>query len=146
MKKKEIKKTKLKPRKKAEKLEGQFGVLMERMEHKFDLLSEGHLSVREDIKRLDKKIDNNHKEFKEFRNETNDNFKTLFKFRNETNSNFKTNFEYLSKIDDEIQSIKKEMAEMKNDMINDERIDPVKFFEIERRVGIVEEKLDKIPS
>ena len=100
--KKEIKKTKIKPRSKAEVKENQNGVILERMEHKFDIMSEG-FSV------LDKKIDDNHKEFREFRNETNNNFKTLFKFRNEminfkdeTNNNFKVSFEYLSKIDDRI--------------------------------------------
>ena len=146
MKKKEIKKTKLKPRTKAEAKENRLGVILERMEHKFDLLAEGFLG-------LDKKIVNNHKEFKDFRKETNDNFKTLFKFRNEmidfkngTNSNFKTNFEYLSQIDNEIQSIKKEMAEMRNNIINGERIDPVKFFEIERRVETVEKELNINPQ
>ena len=131
--KKEIKKTKLKPRSRVEVIENQNGVILERMEHKFDLLSEG-FSV------LDRKIDNDQKEFREFRNETNNNFKTLFKFRNETNDNFKVSFEYLSKIDDEIQSIKKEMAEMKANM--DEGIDLVKFFKLERRVGIVEKELN----
>jgi len=109
------------------------------MEHKFDLLSEGFSGVRKDIKRLDKKIDDNHEE-------TNNNFKTLFKFRNETNDNFKVNFEYLSKIDDEVQSIKEEMAKMRDNMINGEKIDPVKFFEIERRVGIVEKELNINPK
>ena len=60
-------------------------------------------------------------------------------FKNETNNNFKVSFEYLSKIDDEIQSIKEEMAEMKINM--DEGIDPVKFSKLERKVGMIEKKL-----
>ena len=61
-------------------------------------------------------------------------------FKNETNDNFKINFEYLSKIDDEVQLIKKEMAEMKGGM--DEGIDLIKFSELERRVRIVEKELN----
>ena len=140
--KKEIKKTKLKPRKKAEIMENQFGVILEDVNSKFDFLSEGFLGLNKNVKELNKKFDNLNKKVDDNHRETNSNFKTLFKFRNETNDNFKINFEYLSKIDDEVQSIKEEMAEMRDNIINGERIDPVKFFEIERRVGIVEKELN----
>ena len=142
MKKKEIKKTKLKPRTKAEVKRDQYTVVLEDVRRQFGVIKEGFSGVNKRFDRLDKKVDDNHRE-------TNDNFKTLFKFRNEmmnfkdeTKDNFKVNFEYLSKIDDEVQSIKEEMAEMRNNIINGERIDPVKFFEIERRVGVVEKKLN----
>lgn len=107
MKKKEIKKIKLKPRKKAEMKRDHLSVILERMEYKSDLMSEGFLGLNKKvdnldkkINNLDKKVDNNHKEFKEF--------------RNETNSNFKTVLEYLSGIDDRIQAIELELADLKN--------------------------------
>lgn len=115
MKKKEIKKTKLKPRKKAEAKKDQFTVVLEEMRYQFGVMSEGFSGVNKRFDKLDRKVD--------------------------SNSNFKNTFEYLSKIDDEVQSIKEEMAEMRNNIINGEKIDPVKFFEIERRVEIVEKEL-----
>lgn len=141
MKKKETKKTKIEPRKKTEVARGHFGVILERMEHKFDLLSEGFLGLDKSVKRLDKKFDNLSKKVDDNHKETNGNFRTLFKFRNETNDNFRVSFEYLSKIDDEIQSIKKEMIKIKDSIINGERINPVKFLQIEKRVEAVEKEL-----
>ncbi|MEA1936520.1 MAG: hypothetical protein U9N04_00175 [Patescibacteria group bacterium] len=118
--KKEIKKTKLKPRTKAEEKRDQHTVVLEDVRCQFGVMKEGFSGVHKRFDRLDKKVDDNHKEtdrnFKtlfEFRNETQDNFKTLFKFRNETSDNFKVNFEYLSKIDDELQSIEIEIADLK---------------------------------
>ena len=140
MKKKEIKKTKLKPRKKAEIMSGQFGVLLERMDHKFDLLTEGFSGVRKDIKRLDKKIDDNHKE-------TNANFKTLFEFRsemigfrNETGSNFKTTFEYLSQIDDELRSIRTEVEDLKIKLKGKAELSRVIL--LEERLVVTEKRLE----
>ncbi len=139
MKKKEIKKNKIKPRTKAEIAENQSGVILERMEHKFDLLSEGFLC-------LDKKINNNHKEFMEFReemadfkNETSDNFKTLFNFRNETNSNFKTSFEYLSRIDDRIQAVEMELVDLKNTLKDKASLDRV--IRAEKEIIIIKREL-----
>ena len=138
--KKEIKKTKLKLRSKAEMKRDQYTVVLEDVRRQFGVMKEGFSGVNKRLDDLDKKVDDNHRE-------TNSNFKTLFKFRNEmadfkdeTNNNFKVSFEYLLKIDDEVQSIKKEMAEMKDNM--DEGIDPIKFSELERRVGIVEKELN----
>ncbi len=75
---------------------------MEDVNSKFDFLVEGFSGLKGQIESLDKKIDNNHQEFLEFRNEM-VGFKGEFiDFRSETNDNFKAAFEYLSKIDDEI--------------------------------------------
>ena len=135
MKKKEIKKTKLKPRKKAEIMSGQFGVLFERMDHKFDLMSEGFSVLDKKFDDLNKKVDDNHKE-------TNDNFKTLFKFRNETNDNFKVNFEYLSKIDDELQLIKIEVADLK--IIFKGKAELKRVIQMERQIVVMQEQIDKL--
>lgn len=44
------------------------------------------------------------------------------------------------RIKNEIQSIKKKIAEMKSDIINGKKIDPVKFLKLEKRVGSVEKE------
>lgn len=49
----------------------QFGVVLERIDSKLDLAAEGH-------KTLDKKIDANHLEFKEFTKEVNYKFEVVF--------------------------------------------------------------------
>ncbi len=130
--KKEIKKNKIKPRTKVETKRDHLEVILERMEHKSDLLSEGFLGLDKKIEELNKKVDANHKE-------TNDNFKTLFKFRNETNDNFKVSLEYLSKIDDEIQSIKKEIIGLKDSLKNKANLD--KLLQLEKRVIVIEREL-----
>ena len=106
--KKKIKKTK---KIKNELTSNEFGVILEEMNSNIKLILEGHAG-------LDKKIDKNHKEFQEFREEVNFNFRELFKFRKETKDNFKIILKYLSKIDDEIQSIKSELSQIKSELKN----------------------------
>ena len=177
MKKKEIKKTKLKPRKKAVAKKDQLVVILEDMCYEFSVMKEGFSGVNKRFDNLDKKIDNNHKEFLEFRgvmigfknemtdfrsdmtdfknemtdfkNEmidfkkgTNNNFKTLFKFRNETNDNFKVNFEYLSKIDDELQWMKIEIADLK--IIFKDRVELKKIMKMERQIFAMQEQVDTL--
>lgn len=119
MKKKEIKKTKIKPRKKTEMAENQFSVILEDINSKFDLMSEGFLGVDKRFDDLDKKVDDNQRE---------------------TNSNFKTVFEYLSKIDDEIQSIKLELVNLRSELKNKADLD--KLFQLEKRVIVIEKQLN----
>ena len=133
MKKKEIKKTKLKPRKKVEMKKDQLVVILEDMRYQFGVMSEGFLGVRKEMKELNKKVDDNHRE-------TNDNFKTLFKFRNETNDNFKSNFEYLSKIDDELQLIKIEVADLK--VIFKGKTELKRVIQMERQIAVMQEQID----
>ena len=135
MKKKEIKKTKLKPRTKAEVMSGQFGVLLECMNHKFDLMTEGFSVLNKKFDRLDKKVDDNHKE-------TNNHFKTLFKFKDETNANFKTNFEYLSQIDNELQWIKTEIADLK--VIFKGKAELKRVIQVEKQMIVMQEQIDML--
>lgn len=137
MKKKEIKKTKLKPRKKVEIIKGQIGMLMEHVDHKFDIISEGFSDlskkVDDNYRDLNKKIDDNHIE-------TNENFKTLFKFRDKTGDNFKANFEYLSKIDDELQLIKLEIADLKTGL--KDKADVGRLVQVEERMSMIEKQME----
>jgi len=107
----------------------QFGVILESMNSKIDLLLELH-----DIS--DKKMDRLHAELKEeltdFKAETKNNFKIVyekfdsvdkkfdsidenfekvFEFQERADANFKVTLEYLSRLDDEIQSLREEMKQ-----------------------------------
>ena len=86
-------------------------VLLEEMNSNLKLILEDHTG-------LNKKIDENHKEFQEFRKENQDSFQKVFKFRKETEDSFKTVFKYLFKIDDEIQSIKSKLNQIKSELKN----------------------------
>lgn len=99
-----------------------FGVILEDINSKFDVIKEGHLDLSEQIKKLDQKVDRNHKEFVEF--------------RSETESNFKTVFELLSNIDDELKDIKSELADIKKTIHNKADLDIV--FNLEKRVKVLE--------
>jgi len=125
MKKKEIKKNKIKPRSKAEEKRDYLQVILERMEHKSDLLSEGFLGLNKSVKDLDKKVD--------------DLDKKVDNNHNETNSNFKTVFEYLSKIDDRIQFIESEIADLKNILKNKADLDRV--IKVENEMIVVKREL-----
>lgn len=82
-------------------------VLLESMEKHFRLVLEGHAA-------LDKELKDFRTDFREFRNETRFNFKTLIEradvFENKTDVNFKAILEYLSRIDDEIQDLKRRLT------------------------------------
>ena len=83
-------------------INNEFGVILEEINSNLKLVLEDHTG-------LDKKIDENHKEFQEFREDVNFKFDGIDKRFNGIDSNFKTVFKYLSKIDDEIQLIKSEL-------------------------------------
>ncbi len=125
MKKKEIKKTKIKPRSEAEIKENQFGVILEDVRHQFGIMSEGFSGINKRFDELNEKVDNNHKEF--------------VGFRNETNSNFKTVFEYLSKIDDRIQFVESEIADLKN--ILKDKADLDRVIKVENEMVIIKKEL-----
>ncbi|MCD6149470.1 hypothetical protein J7J13_01645 [bacterium] len=87
---------KVKARKASPKLvlkkEDQFGVILEDINSKFDYLAEGYDILNSKFDALDAKVDKNHGEFKEF--------------RDEANSKFNTILQQLFNIDDELQFIK----------------------------------------
>ena len=137
--KKEIKKTKLKPRKKAEVKRDQYTVVLEDVRRQFGVMKEGFSGMHRRFDKLDKKVDNNHKEFLEFRNEMTDFKSEMTDFKSETNGNFKAVFEYLSKIDDEIQSIELDIADLKNTLKNKADLD--RITQIEKEIVIIKREL-----
>lgn len=90
--------------------ENQFGVLLENMDSKIDLVLEQYSFLDKKIgdvnSNLGKKIDDVRLELKT----------ELLSFKSETKNNFKSIFEYLSKIDDELQFIKAEISEIKSEL------------------------------
>ena len=84
--------------------EQKFGVLLEHIDGKFNQVLEGHAV-------LDRKIDSVQNELREFRSETTFKLNTITQvidaFKTKTDANFKVVLEYLSRIDDEIQDLKK---------------------------------------
>ncbi len=82
--------------------ERHFGVVLENIDSKLDLLVEGHQA-------LDKKIDKNHGEFQEFRREVNYKFDVVFEKFHEVDERFNTVDKRLSKVDDKLESIGSEL-------------------------------------
>ena len=72
--------------------EGEVGVLIEHFDENLKLVVEGQLAFREEVKRDIGKV-----------------WDEMGSLREEMRGNFKTVFEYLSRIDDELQEIKKEL-------------------------------------
>jgi len=63
----------------------------------------------------------------------------MYGFRDETKNNFKVVFEYLSRIDDELQDIKKEIKEIK--IILDKKAEIKIVLDLEKRVEKLEKEL-----
>ena len=78
---------------------------------------------------LHKKIDKNHQEFLGFRDQTNENFKKIGEFRKETGENFSVVMEYLTRIDDEIQDMKKELKILRETLKEKADLDKLAGFE-----------------
>ncbi len=77
--------------------ESHFGVILEHIDSKLDLVVEGHQA-------LDKKIDKNHLEFQEFRNEVNYKFELVFGEFDEIDAQF-------NNVKDELHIIRNELKE-----------------------------------
>lgn len=149
MKKKEIKKTKLKLRSKIEVKRDQYTVVLEDVRRQFGVMREGFSGVNKRFDRLDKKVDDNHKEFLEFKgvmigfkSEMTDFKSEMTDFKNETNSNFKSIFEYLSKIDDKLQLMKIEIADLK--IIFKDRVELKRVIKMERQMVVMQEQIDTL--
>src|SRR3989338_8539382 len=108
-------------------------VRLESMEKHFRLVLEGHTALYKELK--DFRTD-----FREFQNETRSNFKTLtwvlndtrselHAFETKTDANFKAILEYLSRIDDEIQDLKRRLTG---------KADVERLERLEERVGHIE--------
>ena len=97
--------------------ERQFGVILENMDSKIDLVLEGH-------KALDVKIDKNHEEFREFRKEVNYKFDVVF--------------EKFDEIDAQFNNVKDELHIIRNDL--KEKVGRDEFVLLEKRVMALEKK------
>jgi len=133
----------------------QFGVVLEDINSKMDLIVEGykmldekndraHYGFDKKIDGLDKKIDSVHQELNQKIDTVHQGlgakidkyYQEFSNFRKETNDNFKTVFEYLSRIDDELHDIKIEIKELKNSL--SKKADLERLEALEKRVINVE--------
>lgn len=106
--------------------------------------------ILEQFSGVNRKIDGNHQEFLEFkdemldfkggfvkfRKETDENFHKLFGFKKEADANFKVTLEYLQRIDDEIQSLKSELVNIKPQLKDKTALD--KVLDMEKRLLKIE--------
>lgn len=117
-------------------------ILLEDMNSQFKGLKEGNQFLSEQVERLngkfdklDEKVDRNHQEFVEFKDETKSNFQTVFKL--------------LSNIDDDIKGIKSEIIDIKSELTDIKKtlVNKVDFnviAKLEERIKIVEMELLKL--
>ena len=117
-------------------------VLLEDFGSQFKGLKEGNQFLSEQVERLngkfdklDEKVDRNHQEFVEFKDETKSNFQTVFKL--------------LSNIDDDIKGIKSEIIDIKSELTDIKKtlVNKVDFnviAKLEERIKIVEMELLKL--
>lgn len=113
---------KQKVNKKPKTTESQFGVILEDINSKLNLLVEGHQSLDSKVESLDDRLG-------KFQEE-------MYEFRNETGNNFKTVLRYLMRIDEEIVSIKSEISELKKSLSN--KADLERIVNLETRVQKLE--------
>ncbi|MCK5460140.1 hypothetical protein KAI52_03430 [Candidatus Parcubacteria bacterium] len=102
-----------------------FTIILEDVNSKLNGLVEIYSSLNEKVDNLDQKVDRNHQEFIEF--------------KNETKSNFQTVFNLLSNIDDDIKDIKSEIIDIRKTLTQKADLDRVDA--LEKRVKILEIKL-----
>lgn len=131
-------------------LERQFGVVLEDINSKFDLVLEGHAA-------LDTKIDKIHVELKReigglkgevgglkgevggLKGEIGGLKGDFYAFRAETKENFKTVFDYLLRIDEELKDIKVEITDIK--VILENKADLRRLENLEKRIEKIEVEL-----
>ena len=130
---------KIKTKKKAEITPNQFGVILEDVNSKFDLLMEGFSGLSGQVEDLDKKFNNLDTKFDKLDTKVDKLDAKVDSNHIETNNNFKAVFEYLSKIDDEIQSMKLEIEGLKNELSRKADLD--KLLQLEKRIIILEKRV-----
>ena len=108
----------------------------DRAHHEFDKKIDGLDEKIDSVHQgLDEKINSVHRELG---GKIDRNYQEFLNFRKETNDNFKVIFEYLSRIDDELRSIKIEIRELKNSL--SKKADLERLEVLERRVIDVEKE------
>lgn len=126
--------------------ENQLGVILEDVNHKFDLILEGQETVKNEIReefnerfdKFEKRLDKFENKFDKFKNRLDRLEKGFNEFKKETNSNFKMIFKYLSRIEDEIVEIKLEIKDLKEN-----KADKIKINDLEKRVIILEREIKR---
>ncbi len=87
-----------------------FGVILEDINSKFSVLVEGHSA-------LNAKIDKNHQEFREFREETNSKFKILGNSISEVKKDVKVLKEDVGVLKEDVKVLKKDVSVLKQDVV-----------------------------
>ena len=116
--------------------DNQFGVILEDINRKFDVLVEGHGVLSQKIDGVEDRLSN---EIKEVRDDLGIFKSEIGNFRKSTENNFQSAFQYLSRIDDELLSIKAEIIELKKTLTK--KADIEKVTELEKRVAKIEHRL-----
>lgn len=139
--------------------DSQFGTILHDIDDKLQKTVEGYNSLDSKSDRIEKNLeehiqDSNFKfrtlgdslnEFKHemygFRDDMYGFRDEMYGFRDETKKNFELVFQYLSRIDDEVQDIKKELREIKLQL--DKKADLSKVLALEARLVKVEKDLER---
>ena len=127
-----MKKIKLKDKKIKKDLtqpERHFGVLLESMDSKIDILVDGHQA-------LNKKIDKNHQEFQEFREEANFKFKIITETLNSHTETLNSHTEMIGKLATDMEVIKSDGEIIKSGLRK--KVDWEDFEALEKRVFLLE--------
>lgn len=107
----------------------QHTIVLEDINSKFSFVLEQFSGLRQEMKE-------NHQEFVEFKGEMLDFKKEFVEFRKDADANFKVTLEYLQRIDDEIQSLKSELADLKPQLKDKTALD--KVLDMEKRLLKIE--------
>lgn len=127
----------------------QLGVVLEDVKEKFDIIIEGQKASEQKLERkivssalrLEEKADELRGEFVELRDEFVELRDEFTGFKNDTENNFKQVFQYLSKIEDELMSVKIDIADIKKTLT--QKADKDRVALLEERVAKLEQKLEQ---
>ncbi len=118
------------------KKERYFGIILEDINGKIKQIFEGQDAIKKELKSEISGVKS------ELKSEISGVKSELNEFKKETRSNFQTVFKYLSRIDDELQTIKKEISELKSRLI--QKADLERLLNLEKRVKDIETTLAKV--
>ena len=126
----------------------QFGTILEDIDGKLDRVVESQEGLGVRVDKLEGELSNFREETKnsfksafDFQKETRNNFGSVFEFQKDTRSNFKSVFEYLSRIDEELISIRKEIVDLRKSLSAKADLDRLQV--LEGRVQTLEVQLAK---
>ena len=114
-------------------------VMFESLKNDIQIIAEGQSSLSERFDNFRDEMYGFKDEMYGFKDEMCGFRDEMYGFRDETKNNFKVVFEYLSRIDDELQDIKKEIKEIK--IILDKKAEIKIVLDLEKRVEKLEKEL-----